>query len=242
MPENLKVRMVLPSGGLISVSLWDVDDPESLKAWLDENLGQDCANEVNEVQEAFTFGVALELARARAAEKMTSGGLKTIGALGERTTRAAEAMAASVNERLGEFDKRTGVLTSAKETTNATVSKLSEAVAKAAENERVQHVVAGVQQGVANGWSKVAAWMGSGARQPVDYYGAAPTGGSAYQTMDFGHQDSLDRPLSSAGTDLGVTHPPVPVAPPAAAAAAQAAAAATGSPRAPPVSMVPPST
>jgi hypothetical protein len=40
---------VLPSGGLISVSLWDVDDPEALKAWLDENLGQDCANEVNEV-------------------------------------------------------------------------------------------------------------------------------------------------------------------------------------------------
>jgi hypothetical protein len=35
--------------------------------------------------------------------------------------------------------------------------------------------------------------MGTGAKQPVDYYGAAPTGGSAYQTMDFAHQDSLDR-------------------------------------------------
>lgn len=54
--------------------------------------------------------------------------------------------------QLGEFDKRTGVLTSAKETTTATVSKLSEVVAKAAGDERVQHVVAGVQQGVTSGW------------------------------------------------------------------------------------------
>jgi hypothetical protein len=45
----IAVGQVLPSGGLISVSLWDVDDPEALKMWLDENLGQDCANEVSEV-------------------------------------------------------------------------------------------------------------------------------------------------------------------------------------------------
>jgi hypothetical protein len=77
--------------------------------------------------------------------------------------------------QLGEFDKRTGVLTSAKETTNATVSKLSEAVAKAAENERVQHVVAGVQQGVASGW-----WVGQDKQQGVWVGGRKGGGGGGW--------------------------------------------------------------
>jgi hypothetical protein len=54
--------------------------------------------------------------------------------------------------QLGEWDKRTGVLTTAKATTAATYSRMAEVVAKATENEKVQNVVSNVQQGVSSSW------------------------------------------------------------------------------------------
>jgi hypothetical protein len=39
---------VVPSDGLISVSLWDTQDPDALKEWLDENLGGDCVSEISQ--------------------------------------------------------------------------------------------------------------------------------------------------------------------------------------------------
>eukprot|EP00877_Chromochloris_zofingiensis_P013878 jgi/Chrzof1/8744/Cz03g22220.t1 len=166
-PDSMKVRMVVPSDGNISISLWDVEDIAALKEWLDENLGTDCVSEIFEVQEEFTYGLSLELVRARAAEKVGGSTKKTIGAIGEHTSKAAEMLSAgmstaaiSTQQRLDDWDKKTGVLTSAKETTAATYNKLSTAVAKAAENENVKHVVSNVQTGAAAGWKKVSAGLG----------------------------------------------------------------------------------
>ena len=54
--------------------------------------------------------------------------------------------------QLEEWDKRTGVLTTAKATTAATYSRMAEVVAKATENEKVQGVMSNVHQGVSTGW------------------------------------------------------------------------------------------
>jgi hypothetical protein len=73
-PEDYHVRFVIPSGGLQSVSLWDIPDTlealDSLKEWLDSNLGNDCASEVSEVPEDFTYGLSVELARVRASDQV----------------------------------------------------------------------------------------------------------------------------------------------------------------------------
>lgn len=49
LPLGLKCRMVMPTSGEISVSLWEAADMQSLSLWLDENLVQDCASQVFEV-------------------------------------------------------------------------------------------------------------------------------------------------------------------------------------------------
>eukprot|EP00775_Hariotina_reticulata_P013239 gene13239-13369_t len=182
---------VLPSDGVTSVSLWDTEDPTGLQDWLNENLGGDCTTELHEnwklfqmhfwaskcvsglpnafqVQEDFTFGLSLELARVRAAEKVADSSLKTIGALGERTSKAAGMVAAGVSTAVGQtqhtleaWDERTGVLTGAKERTAALQQKVVSALSKAAENERVQSVVQNVSTGVSSGWAKVSTWVGS---------------------------------------------------------------------------------
>lgn len=46
LPLHIHPPQVLPSDGLISVSLWDTTDADALKNWLDENLGSDCISQV----------------------------------------------------------------------------------------------------------------------------------------------------------------------------------------------------
>lgn len=54
--------------------------------------------------------------------------------------------------QLEEWDQRTGVITSAKETTAAIQQRVIGAMSKAAENERVHAVVSNVSTGVSSGW------------------------------------------------------------------------------------------
>jgi hypothetical protein len=71
-PPGCKCRMVLPSNGENSISLWDTQDPQALHEWLNDNLGADCTTVLSEVQEDFCFGLSLDLARMRAADKVCS--------------------------------------------------------------------------------------------------------------------------------------------------------------------------
>lgn len=73
LPEHLKCRFVFPTSGSKSVSVWEAPSMDELKAWLDQNLGSDCTSEVSELQEDFTYGISVELARARAAERGREG-------------------------------------------------------------------------------------------------------------------------------------------------------------------------
>lgn len=49
-PPGCKCRMVLPSDGETSLSLWDTQDPQGLHEWLSDNLGTDCTTVLHEVQ------------------------------------------------------------------------------------------------------------------------------------------------------------------------------------------------
>eukprot|EP00879_Flechtneria_rotunda_P001693 GHRR01001854.1.p1 GENE.GHRR01001854.1~~GHRR01001854.1.p1 ORF type:complete len:288 (+),score=133.51 GHRR01001854.1:102-965(+) len=155
-PQDHKCRMVIPSDGVTSVSLWDTTDSAALQEWLADNLG-DCSTDLHEVQEDFTYGLSLELARMRAAEKVVDGSSKM-------TSKAAERMAAGVStaqQKLDEWDQRTGVISSAKETTAAIQQRVVGAVSRAREDERVKNVLDNMSTGVSSGWAKVSNWVGA---------------------------------------------------------------------------------
>lgn len=204
LPDEHRCRMVVPSDGLVSVSLWDTADPNALKEWLEENLGSDCISHVCEVQEEFTYGVSLELARARGADRVAGSSKKTL-----------DALTAGINtaqNRIQEWDRQTGVITQARETTASTVAKISGAVSKAAESERVQSVVAGASVAVASGWSKMRDSLGWAGRKleaaakeqgliSTRHEGVAGDGG-LYQVPG----DQLHH-FSSGGVNTGMRYP-----------------------------------
>lgn len=109
-PEGMRVRMIVPSDGLTSVSLWDLaptTDAAQLKEWLDNNLGGDGTSEVHGVAEDFTYGVMLEVGRVRAAERVAANTGRTLDTLNEQTSKATAAIGASLRD----FDRQTGVIT-----------------------------------------------------------------------------------------------------------------------------------
>lgn len=181
-PEELRLRLVIPTSGLQSISLWDAPDVESLKEWLDANLSNDCQSEVSEVQEEFSYGLAVELARVRTADKVAEGSKATVEVIGERTRQAAEVVSATASramvnaqQGLATFDQRTGVITTAKDVSNAAVTRVSSAVAQVAENERVSAVVTSMHTASSAAWRKVGmglSWVGnrvaSTVQQPTD--------------------------------------------------------------------------
>eukprot|EP00798_Chlamydomonas_sp_ICE-L_P014214 gene14214-20184_t len=70
LPPHLHLRVMAPSGK-VCISMWDAPSCEAVQDWLDENLSMDpgCTSTCHEVEEGFSIGLSLELARVRAAEK-----------------------------------------------------------------------------------------------------------------------------------------------------------------------------
>jgi len=132
-PPNLKCRMLVPSSGSRSCSLWDVDSAAALQAWLDEAADADCAHEVFEVQEDFALGVGEPLARARAGERVAAG--------------AARAAAATAGAAQG-LDARYRVSAGAR----AAAGAVKGIGAKALEDERVAAAASAVGTGFSKGW------------------------------------------------------------------------------------------
>ena len=132
-PPNLKCRMLLPSSGSRSASLWDVDSATSLQAWLDENADADCSHEVVEVQEDFALGIGETLARARAGEKVAAGAARAAAV----TTGAAK-----------ELDAKYKVTAGAR----AAAGAVKGIGAKALEDERVAAAASVVGTGFSKGW------------------------------------------------------------------------------------------
>ncbi|KAI8471681.1 MAG: hypothetical protein J3K34DRAFT_506016 [Monoraphidium minutum] len=240
-----RAQPVIPSDGLTSVSLWDTSSPEVLRQWLDENLGGDCISQVLEVQEEFTFGCALELARSRGADRVAGGGKKTYDAVAAGLSTASN--------RIQEWDRHTGVISTARETTASTVAKISDVVTKATENEKVQTALRDTSVAFTAGWRRMSAAIGKlgaavkeqGLGVPREDSGEAPTyqmpggqlppynnsggggglggGGGGGGALNFGESDDLDRQLATSAFDP-LDSPPPGYAPTAAAAPPPAAA------------------
>ncbi|KAL3150214.1 hypothetical protein ABBQ32_000073 [Trebouxia sp. C0010 RCD-2024] len=162
---GLHCRLVLPSSGNRSVSLWDVPDKETLQTWLDEFLDVDCSNEVSEVHEEFSYGVSEQLLRARAAEQVAVTAHQTADQVQQKGKRIGE----NVRHQWDEVDQKFKVsehasvaIKSAKETVAPVFTKVNSAAkqqySKALENERVAAAAASVGGGLAAVKGSLGSW------------------------------------------------------------------------------------
>ena len=166
-PANLKCRMLIPSSGSRSASLWDVDSATALQAWLDESADADCSHEVVEVQEDFALGIGETLARARTGEKVAAGAARAAAA----TTGAAK-----------ELDAKYKVSAAAR-----TAAGAGKGIgAKALEDERVAAAASAVGTGFSKGlrWAKGAATAATGKISQQLGGGGSGSGGSFHVNDD----------------------------------------------------------
>ena len=184
-PPNLKCRMLVPTSGNRSASLWDVDSATSLQAWLDDSADADCTHEVVEVQEDFALGIAETLARARAGEKVAAGAARAAAA----TTGAAK-----------ELDAKYKVSAGAR----AAAGAVKGIGAKALEDERVAAAASAVGTGFSKGWkwAKGAATAATG-KISQQVGGSGGSGGSG--TF---HVNDENPPPPPYGDVTGSMHPP----------------------------------
>lgn len=162
---GLHCRLVLPSSGNRSVSLWDVPDRDTLQTWLDEFLDVDCSNEVFEVHEEFAYGVSEQLLRSRAADQVSEKAHQTASEVQQKSKRITE----NVKQQWDEVDQKFKVtehtntaLKNAKETVAPVFSKVNNVAkqqySKALENERVAAAAASVGGGFAAMKGSLGSW------------------------------------------------------------------------------------
>ncbi|GLI64815.1 hypothetical protein VaNZ11_008222 [Volvox africanus] len=159
LPVNLKCRMVIPSSGNYSTSLWDASSIEDLRQWIDANL-MDGVVHIDEVPEEFTYGVALELTTARAADKVAISSKNTLERINTTGARVVE----SVVEKLDRLDQRTHLITATREATSAAVGRVRQATDRALESEGVQKSLASISSGLqtaSKGVGRAFSWVGS---------------------------------------------------------------------------------
>lgn len=102
LPEDLKLRQLVPTSGTESSSLWDVPDIGVLQAWLEENLSDDSTHTCFVVQEEFAVGLSMELTKARNADIVSN----RTKELTQSATNTADEVAAKARQSLQELNEQ----------------------------------------------------------------------------------------------------------------------------------------
>ncbi|KAG2438125.1 hypothetical protein HXX76_005734 [Chlamydomonas incerta] len=181
LPPNLKCRLVIPSSGHHSCSVWDASSMEELQAWIDTNL-LDGTVSIAEIPEEFTYGLSLELTTARAADKVATTSKSTLERINTTGARVMESM----SEKLEQLDQRTNLITATRETASAAAAKVKQATNSAMENERVQRGLQSISsslQSAGTSMNRAFTWVGSKVKESFGAEaGAGFAGGSGAQS------------------------------------------------------------
>eukprot|EP00669_Euglena_mutabilis_P011396 TRINITY_DN6048_c0_g1_i1.p1 TRINITY_DN6048_c0_g1~~TRINITY_DN6048_c0_g1_i1.p1 ORF type:complete len:213 (-),score=17.90 TRINITY_DN6048_c0_g1_i1:395-940(-) len=102
LPPDFKLRQLIPTSGKAATSLWDVPDVAALQSWLDENLSDDATHSCYAVQEDFTFGLTMELSRARNTEAVST----RTRELGHTAAATADDVATKARQSLVELNEQ----------------------------------------------------------------------------------------------------------------------------------------
>eukprot|EP00891_Asterochloris_glomerata_P003349 jgi/Astpho2/3349/fgenesh1_pg.00054_%23_36_t len=235
---DMHCRMVVPTSGTRSISLWDVPDKDTLQTWLDEFLDVDCSNEVFEVQEDFSYGFIEQLNRTRAAEKVSAQAREYGGEMAGASKRTIENVA-EVDSKLKVSEHASVAYKRAQESVAPVFSRVNmaakEQYSKALENERIaaaagavdsrwttiMHVsskvsaIAAAAGAVGSRWSAMTQGLGKGfgaLRQQADQATANLTGRSPRTPgsgSDPGHTSSHSFSGSAGGAPAGAASAPL---------------------------------
>ena len=161
LPDEFKCRMLCPTSGSSSTSLWDVSDPELLLTWLKDNINVDCEHQVFEVQEDFGIGMG-EVARSRAADRISKDVAKAMGAAATATVNSVQDIDTKlrISERAGnavEAVRDSAVMQS----TTAALTKAGSSVRSATTKVFEQPAVANATEAVGSGFRKLGASLSS---------------------------------------------------------------------------------
>jgi len=236
LPTELKCRIVLPSGR-VSISVWDAPSLETLQTWLDEALASQepgLVNKVYEVQEDFSYGMAFELARLRAAEKVAAGSRNTIAKISQGASKAGD----SLQKQLEVLDQKTHILSGPAEALKTVRTK----TATVMESEKVVSAMGSISAGLQSANSAISYWASrvkdsftkGPASEPADNSFAAAAFEAQSASIPISTQPSNDAVIdpipspSSAPVSEKLSRPDA-VLPPL-EASAKTAAAAEGSP------------
>lgn len=89
---------ILPTSGTQSISVWDAPDLMTLHSWVDENLSEYCASECFQIVEEHSYGIQMELAKARVSENVGSKASAAAASVQERAREAMSHTAAKAKE------------------------------------------------------------------------------------------------------------------------------------------------
>ena len=227
LPEGLKCRLILPTSGTQSVSVWDSPDMHTIHSWVEESLSEYCASECFQIVEEHSFGLQMELARARATETVAGRTHQVVGVAADRAkqvaasaTATAAVAAQQVRSKAGSIDQKYDVSTRAKQagtqvSKNAKVameqaSKTATTVQKKAmENEAVAKGVTQARKGLSFLSAKMSK-LGQQVQSSVQEYNTA-----AGERRSSQGDEHTAAPAASAPTPQAAPA----TAPPAAAAA-----------------------
>lgn len=252
---DMHCRMVVPTSGTRSISLWDVPDKDTLQTWLDEFLDVDCSNEVFEVQEDFSYGFIEQLNRTRAAEKVSAQAREYGGEMAgasKRTIENVRQQVAEVDSKLKVSEHASVAYKRAQESVAPVFSRVNmaakEQYSKALENERI----AAAAGAVGSRWSAMTQGLGKGfgaLRQQADQATANLTGRSPRTPgsgSDPGHTSSHSFSGSAGVAPAGAASAPLAqsmtpdVAQPSQTSQVRAATAPAGAPPSLSAQQVPP--
>jgi len=128
LPPDFKLRQLIPTSGKAATSLWDVPDVAALQSWLDENLSDDATHSCYAVQEDFTFGLTMELSRARNTEAVSTKTRElghTAAATADDVATKARQSLVELNEQYHISQKATAAAALAREKTDMATKKAS---------------------------------------------------------------------------------------------------------------------
>ena len=158
LPEGLKCRLILPTSGTQSVSVWDSPDMHTIHSWVEESLSEYCASECFQIVEEHSFGLQMELARARATETVAGRTQQVAGVAADRAkqvaasaTATAAVAAQQVRSKAGSIDQKYDVTTRAKQAGTQVTKNAKVAMEQASKTATTVQKKAMENQAVAKG-------------------------------------------------------------------------------------------
>ncbi|KAK3237723.1 hypothetical protein CYMTET_52224 [Cymbomonas tetramitiformis] len=166
-PEQLKVREILPTSGAKSTSVWEGPSVEAVQEYVDQLLAEWCSNEYFVIVPEHAYGFQLATAVKKTKESVEGAVNKTAAA----TSAAVAAVGASLNDVDSKYKIRDRTASAAASVSNAaleTGSKAKDTISAASSKAMENETVASSVNALSAGWSFLSTKAGEVGGQVVN--------------------------------------------------------------------------